>query len=96
MYIREVELKNFRNYEHLNLKFNENVNFIIGNNAQGKTNLLESIFICSMGKSFRTSKDAEMIGFEKRFLKDKSYCSKKLFPVDIEITLRKDQENPSK
>ena len=43
MYIREVELKNFRNYEHLNLKFNENVNFIIGNNAQGKTNLLESI-----------------------------------------------------
>ena len=61
MYIREVELKNFRNYEHLNLKFNENVNFIIGNNAQGKTNLLESIFICSMGKSFRTSKDPEMI-----------------------------------
>ena len=34
MYIREVELKNFRNYEHLNLKFNENVNFIIVNNAQ--------------------------------------------------------------
>ena len=67
MYIREVELKNFRNYEHLNLKFNENVNFIIGNNAQGKTNLLESIFICSMGKSFRTS---------KRFFKDKDYCSK--------------------
>ena len=72
MYIREVELKNFRNYEYLNLKFNENVNFIIGNNAQGKTNLLESIFICSMGKSFRTSKDPEMIGFEK----DKGYCSK--------------------
>ena len=67
MYIREVELKNFRNYEHLNLKFNENVNFIIGNNAQGKTNLLESIFICSMGKSFRTSKDPEMIRFEKDF-----------------------------
>ena len=91
MYIREVELKNFRNYEHLNLKFNENVNFIIGNNAQGKTNLLESIFICSMGKSFRTSKDPEMIGFEKDFSKIKVTAQKKLFPVDIEITLRKDQ-----
>ena len=91
MYIREVELKNFRNYEHLNLKFNENVNFIIGNNAQGKTNLLESIFICSMGKSFRTSKDAEMIGFEKDFSKIKITAQKQLFPVDVEITLRKDQ-----
>ena len=91
MYIREVELKNFRNYEHLNLKFNENVNFIIGNNAQGKTNLLESIFICSMGKSFRTSKDAEMIRFEKDFSKIKVTAQKQLFPVDVEITLRKDQ-----
>ena len=91
MYIREVELKNFRNYEHLNLKFNENVNFIIGNNAQGKTNLLESIFICSMGKSFRTSKDPEMIRFEKDFSKIKVTAQKKLFPVDVEITLRKDQ-----
>lgn len=91
MYIREVELKNFRNYEHLNLKFNENVNFIIGNNAQGKTNLLESIFICSMGKSFRTSKDPEMIRFEKDFSKIKITAQKQLFPVDVEITLRKDQ-----
>ena len=91
MYIREVELKNFRNYEYLNLKFNENVNFIIGNNAQGKTNLLESIFICSMGKSFRTSKDPEMIGFEKDFSKIKVTAQKQLFPVDVEITLRKDQ-----
>lgn len=91
MYIKEVELKNFRNYEELSLKFNENINFIIGNNAQGKTNLLESIFVCSMGKSFRTSKDLEMIGFEKDFAKVKVTAQKNLFPTDIEITLRKDQ-----
>ncbi len=90
MYIKEVELKNFRNYEELNLKFNRNTNFIIGNNAQGKTNLLESIFICSIGKSFRTSKDSDMIGFEKNFAKVKLTAQKQLFPVDIEITIKKD------
>lgn len=91
MYIKEIELKNFRNYEELNLKFNENVNFIIGNNAQGKTNLLESIFMCSMGKSFRTSKDNEMIGFDKDFCKVKLTAKKQLFDVDIEITLNRDK-----
>ena len=65
MYIEEIELKNFRNYDDLHLEFNKNVNFIIGNNAQGKTNLLEGIFMSSIGKSFRTSKDAEMIKFDK-------------------------------
>ena len=48
MYIKELELKNFRNYKDLNIKFDENINFIIGNNAQRKTNLIESIFICSI------------------------------------------------
>ena len=45
MYIKEIEFKNFRNYDSLNLNFDENINFIIGNNAQGKTNLIEGIFM---------------------------------------------------
>ena len=69
MYIKEIELKNFRNYDELHLEFNKNINFIIGNNAQGKTNLLEGIFMSSIGKSFRTSKDTEMIMFDKDFCK---------------------------
>ena len=66
MYIKKIELKNFRNYENLDVDFDKNINFIIGNNAQGKTNLLESIFMSSIGKSFRTSKDNEMIGLLKK------------------------------
>ena len=58
MFIKSIELKNFRNYDELTLSFNDKVNFIVGNNAQGKTNLLEGIYMSSIGKSFRTSKDS--------------------------------------
>lgn len=91
MYIEEIELKNFRNYDDLHLEFNKNVNFIIGNNAQGKTNLLEGIFMSSIGKSFRTSKDAEMIKFDKDFCKIKVKAQKEYFPIEVEILLKKDQ-----
>ena len=55
MLIKKIKLQNFRNYEELELEFNDNVNLILGQNAQGKTNLLESIYVTSMGKSFRTA-----------------------------------------
>ena len=72
MYIDKIKLKDFRNYSELELEFNNKVNFILGQNAQGKTNLLESIYITSIGKSFRTSRDTEMIGFRKDFAR--VYC----------------------
>lgn len=90
MYIKEIELKNFRNYDELHLEFNENLNFIIGNNAQGKTNLLEGIYLSSIGKSFRTSRDSDLIGFDKEFCKVKVKGEKELFPVEVEITLKRD------
>ncbi|MCR5146195.1 MAG: AAA family ATPase, partial [Clostridia bacterium] len=57
MLITSLKLQNFRNYSELSLDFNKDINIIYGNNAQGKTNILESIFVTSIGKSFRTSKD---------------------------------------
>lgn len=90
MYIKEIELKNFRNYEDICLKFNEKINFIIGNNAQGKTNLIEGIFMSSIGKSFRTSKDSDMIGFDKDFFKIKTVAHKEFSDVEVEIILKKD------
>lgn len=54
-------MKNFRNYEEETVSLNEKVNIVYGKNAQGKTNLLESIFLCSTGRSHRTSKDYELI-----------------------------------
>ncbi len=65
MWIKNIKLKNFRNYKNLNIELGENINIFYGENAQGKTNIIESIFLCSMGKSFRTNKEKEMIQLEK-------------------------------
>ena len=61
MYIKNIKLENFRNYEKQEINLDKNINIIYGNNAQGKTNIIESIFVCSMGKSFRAKKDKELI-----------------------------------
>ena len=66
MWIKEIELKNFRNYKEEKISLKNNVNILYGENAQGKTNIIESIFLCSMGKSFRTTKDKEMIKINER------------------------------
>lgn len=63
MYIKKVELKNFRNYSEQSIDLCDNINIIYGDNAQGKTNIIESIFLCSMGKSFRSKKDSDLIKF---------------------------------
>ena len=65
MIVEGIKLINFRNYNNLSVLFNPNINIMIGKNAQGKTNLLEAIYICSTGRSFRTSRDKEIINFEK-------------------------------
>ncbi len=65
MYIKNIKITNFRNYEQLDFDLNKDINIIYGNNAQGKTNILEAIFLCSFGKSFRTSKEKEMIKFNE-------------------------------
>ncbi len=68
MLITELELENFRNYEKQKIKFNNNINIFYGDNAQGKTNIIESIFISAFGKSFRTSKEKELIKYNEKFL----------------------------
>ena len=69
MNITKLKLENFRNYDSQEIEFNKGINVIYGDNAQGKTNILEAIFLCSMGKSFRTSKDKELIKINKDFAK---------------------------
>ena len=65
MYINKIKLLNFRNYDEQEINLNKNINIFYGDNAQGKTNIIESIFLCSIGKSYRTSKDKELIKFNK-------------------------------
>ena len=67
MYIKHISLQNFRNYEKLKVDFNQLGNIIIGDNGNGKTNIIESIYVGSLGKSFRTKKDSELIKFDQNY-----------------------------
>ena len=63
MKIDSIKLNNFRNYENANISLKDGINFIVGKNAQGKTNLLESVYLLSVGKSPKNSKDKQIIKF---------------------------------
>lgn len=65
MNIKNLEVFNFRNYEYEKEEFVPGLNLIVGANGQGKTNLVEAIYLLSLGRSFRTNKDKEMVRFEK-------------------------------
>lgn len=88
MYIQKVKLENFRNYEKAEIEFDKNVNIIYGDNAQGKTNILESIFVCSLGKSFRTNKEKELINKEKDFSKIEMISQKEDREVNIKFEIK--------
>jgi DNA replication and repair protein RecF len=93
MYFKEIKLKNFRNYIEEDIYFHPKVNIIMGMNAQGKTNLLESLYIMSLGKSFRTNKDNEMIHFNKKFCSAKCLYNKEGKENSIEIIIKRDAKN---
>ena len=61
MIIKSLELADFRNYRELNISFDEGTNILYGNNAQGKTNILEAIYLSATTKSHKGSKDKEII-----------------------------------
>ncbi|WP_297435431.1 DNA replication/repair protein RecF [uncultured Clostridium sp.] len=71
MYIKSLQLLNYRNYESLAIELGKNVNVFMGDNAQGKTNILESIYYCAFAKSHRTNRDKELIRIneEKSFIR---------------------------
>lgn len=66
MYVRHVKLKNFRNYEDLELDFEKGLNIIYGNNAQGKTNIVEAIYYCATARSHRSNVDKELIHWDQQ------------------------------
>ena len=87
MLITSLKLQNFRNYEELKVDFNKDVNIIYGDNAQGKTNILEAIFLTSIGKSFRTNKDKELIKIGEDFSRVEVEFSKSDRDGSIKIEL---------
>ena len=69
MILKKLQLKNFRNYDDITLEFDKKINIFIGNNAQGKTNILESIYVLAVTKSHRTSKDLFLLKQDSLFTK---------------------------
>ena len=90
MYIDKIELKDYRNYRELEASFSDRVNIFIGNNAQGKTNLLESIYMNSMAKSFKTTKDKELIRFGEEYCIIKSHAVMEDDEQETEIIITKE------
>ena len=90
MYIKKIQMLNYRNYKSLNIDLGKNVNVFMGDNAQGKTNILEAIYYCAFAKSHRTSKDKELISWNE----DKAYISvlvgKDRLDKTIDINILKD------
>ncbi len=89
MFVKTVKLINFRNYENLELELNPKINIFTGLNAQGKTNLLESIFIASIGKTFRCKSDKDAIMFNKNFCFIKLSIDNERVTDNIEMKLDK-------
>ena len=96
MHIKHIELTDFRNYESLKLDFHQNVNLILGNNAQGKTNLLEAIYITSIGRSFRTNRDSELVRFGQQAARICVEAEKEISDTSVEITIKKDSKKSVK
>ena len=87
MFVKSVELKNFRNYEDLSLEFSHNKILLIGKNAQGKTNLLESLYYLSCLGSARAKTDSELILWGKDFAKLKAEVLKNDMEKELEVLI---------
>jgi DNA replication and repair protein RecF len=89
LYIKELKLKNYRNYEDLMIQFDNKVNVILGENAQGKTNVMESIFVLAMAKSHRTSNDKELIRWDKEYAKIEGSVEKHNRSTALQLVISK-------
>lgn len=77
MRIKKIQAENFRNLENIKIEFSDGINIIYGNNAQGKTNIIEAIYVFSFGKSFRATKEIELLKFDKDYFLSKIDIIKK-------------------
>ncbi|MGN0351101.1 MAG: DNA replication/repair protein RecF [Roseburia sp.] len=91
MIIKSIELKNFRNYEDLNISFDDGTNILFGDNAQGKTNILEAAYLSGTTKSHKGSKDKEMVRFGEQEAHIRTIVVKKEKEYQIDIHLKQNR-----
>ena len=91
MIIQSIELKNFRNYRELKLEFDENTNIFYGDNAQGKTNILEAVYLSGTTKSHKGSRDRDMLFFGEEEGHLRTFVKKGEMDYRIDIHLKKNR-----
>lgn len=91
MIVKSLELKDYRNYDNLNIAFSNGTNILYGENAQGKTNILEAVYLSGTTKSHRGSKDREIIGFNKEESHIRVFIEKNNIPHRIDLHLKKNK-----
>ncbi|WP_010169386.1 DNA replication/repair protein RecF [Bacillus coahuilensis] len=89
MFIQELSVENYRNYETESLEFENRVNVFLGQNAQGKTNIMESIYVLAMAKSHRTSNDKDLIRWDSEYARIKGRIQKRNGSIPLELTISK-------
>ena len=89
MVIKRLELKDYRNYKSLDLSFDKGTNILYGDNAQGKTNILEAIYVAATTKSHKSSKDKEIINFDEEEAHIRTYIEKEGVETRVDLHLRK-------
>ena len=89
MYIESLELNNFRNYRSLSIELDKGTNILYGDNAQGKTNILEAIYIAGTTKSHKGSKDREVIYFDEEESHIRMKVHKEIMDYQIDMHLKK-------
>ncbi len=94
MFIKSLTVDSYRNYIHQTANFSDKINFVVGRNAQGKTNLLEAVYLCSVGKSARTPRDKELINYDKEKATVRLSVQKEYGTDKVEITI--DRLTPKK
>lgn len=96
MQLNKLILNNFRNYKYQEIDLINGINFFEGNNAQGKTNIIESIYMCAFGKSYRTTKDIEVLKFNEEFCRINLKYKKNDIESNIEVYIDKNNKKQLK
>lgn len=91
MIIKSLELADFRNYDSLHIDFSKGTNILYGDNAQGKTNILEAIFLSATTKSHKGSKDKDIVNFAKEEAHIRTYLEKEGIETRVDMHLRKNK-----
>ena len=91
MYIKSLELENFRNYENLQIEFDPKTTILYGDNAQGKTNILEAVYYLAITKSYKGCKDKDVVMFNKEEAHLRAFLRKEDMDRRIDMHIRKNK-----